>query len=192
MRVLWLDPRVADQLTLLAHAARGGDARALDAFVAASYQDVWRLCAALVDHQAADDLVQETFLRITTALRGFRGDAAARTWVLAIARRVCIDELRARTKQRGRDAALAVDRGTPAPAPDGDLAVRDLLLHLDVDRRTAFVLTQLFRLSYDEAARICECPTGTIRSRVARARDDLIRLTSDTPTTQRVSQPEHP
>jgi len=183
---------VADQLTLLAHAARGGDARALDAFVTASYQDVWRLCASLVDDQAADDLVQETFLRITTALRRFRGDASARTWVLAIARRVCIDELRARTKQRRRDAALAADRGTPVSAPDSDLAVRDLLSHLDVDRRTAFVLTQLFRLSYDEAARICECPTGTIRSRVARARDDLIRLTSDTATTHRVSQPERP
>ena len=47
---------------------------------------------------------------------------------------------------------------------------------LDPDRRDAFVLTQMFRLSYEEAATVCGCPTGTIRSRVARARDDLIAL----------------
>jgi RNA polymerase sigma-70 factor (ECF subfamily) len=47
---------------------------------------------------------------------------------------------------------------------------------LDPDRRAAFVLTQLFRLSYEEAASVCDCPPGTIRSRVARARGELIEL----------------
>jgi RNA polymerase sigma-70 factor (ECF subfamily) len=45
---------------------------------------------------------------------------------------------------------------------------------LEVDRRAAFVLTQLLGLPYDEAAEVCGCPVGTIRSRVARARQDLI------------------
>ena len=53
------------------------------------------------------------------------------------------------------------------------LAVGDLLAGLDRDRRVAFVLTQLLGLSYEEAATVCECPVGTIRSRVARARDEL-------------------
>jgi hypothetical protein len=52
--------------------------------------------------------------------------------------------------------------------------VQVLLSHLDTDRRTSFVLTQLLGLSYDEAARVGGCPVGTIRSRVARARADLI------------------
>jgi len=176
---------VADELTRLAHAARDGDRAALAELVRTSYDAVWRLCAALVDVRAADDLAQETFLRVTTAVRRFRGEASARTWVLAIARRVCIDELRARGRQRRRDASVAELTETATwSGPDGEVAVRDLLSHLDVDRRAAFVLTQLFRLTYAEAALVCECPTGTIRSRVARARDDLIRLTADAPATR--------
>ena len=52
--------------------------------------------------------------------------------------------------------------------------VRMLLDGLDPDRRDALVLTQVLGLSYDEAAEVCGCPLGTIRSRVARARDELI------------------
>jgi len=66
--------------------------------------------------------------------------------------------------------------GEPVIDPDlaGEIGARQLLSVLDLDRRTAFVLTQLFRLSYEQAASVCGCPAGTIRSRVARARDDLI------------------
>lgn len=53
-------------------------------------------------------------------------------------------------------------------------AVADLLDRLDPDRREAFVLTQLLGLSYAEAAEVAGCPVGTIRSRVARARADLV------------------
>jgi RNA polymerase sigma-70 factor (ECF subfamily) len=54
------------------------------------------------------------------------------------------------------------------------VALHALLAELDPDRRLAFVLTQVLGLSYLEVAEICDCPVGTIRSRVARARDDLI------------------
>jgi RNA polymerase sigma-70 factor (ECF subfamily) len=57
-----------------------------------------------------------------------------------------------------------------------DVAVADLLARLDPDRRAAFVLTQMLRMSYQEASVVCGCPVGTIRSRVARARDDLIAM----------------
>lgn len=50
---------------------------------------------------------------------------------------------------------------------------------LDTDRRAAFVLTQSMGLSYDEAAEVLGCPIGTIRSRVARARADLVAMTAD-------------
>jgi RNA polymerase sigma-70 factor (ECF subfamily) len=49
-----------------------------------------------------------------------------------------------------------------------------VLAHLDDDRRSAFVLTQVLGLRYDEAAEVLDCPIGTIRSRVARARVDLV------------------
>lgn len=62
------------------------------------------------------------------------------------------------------------------PDPGEEISARDLLSHLEVDRRAAFTLTQLLGLSYEEAAVACGCPVGTIRSRVARARDELIEM----------------
>jgi len=149
----------------------------LEELVAATYADVWRLCSALVDAEQADDLAQETFLRATTALQRFRGRASRRTWIFAIARHVCMDELRGRHRRRRRDARLAAV-ADPRHAADvsADVTTRELLVQLHPDRREAFVLTQMFRLSYEDAAAVCDCPTGTIRSRVARARDDLIAL----------------
>ena len=57
--------------------------------------------------------------------------------------------------------------------------VADLLARLDADRREAFVLTQLLGLSYAEAADVAGCPIGTVRSRVARARADLVEALDD-------------
>lgn len=157
--------------------APSGRADALDRLVAETYSDVWRLCSGLVDPEAAEDLAQETFVRATRALPRFRGGASKRTWLFAIARHVCMDELRARHRRRRRDERLASDvELARAEDPSLEVVPNELLAHLDPDRRSAFVLTQLFRLSYAEAAAVCGCPTGTIRSRVARARDDLIAL----------------
>ncbi len=171
-----------DARTRAAHAARAGDRAALEQLIEAGYPEVWRLCAALVDHRAADDLAQETILRAIRALRSFRGQATARTWMLAIARRTCMDELRNRDRRRRRDERLAADVSSTIPAADHDVLVDALLAHLDPDRRAAFLLTQLLGLSYEETALVCDCPLGTIRSRVARARDDLIALLSERQT----------
>ena len=143
-------------------------------FVEASYPTVWRFCAALAGSAAADDLAQETFLRATRALPQFRGQASRRTWILSIARRACMDDLRGRYRRERRDQALE-NAGPPHIADaSGEIAARELLSRLEPDRRVAFALTQLFGLTYDEAAAACDCPVGTIRSRVARAREDLI------------------
>jgi RNA polymerase sigma-70 factor (ECF subfamily) len=81
----------------------------------------------------------------------------------------------ARIRRRRRDALLVTPGEEPAYVAETDQAeLRELLSHLDTDRRAAFALTQLIGLSYDEAAAVCGCPVGTIRSRVARARADLI------------------
>lgn len=155
-----------------------GGRDALERFTAAAYPDVWRLCALLTDTASADDLAQETFLRAARALARFRGQASAHTWILAIARRTCMDELRARYRRARRDTLLesVALRDEAVPDHAGEVATNDVLRRLEPERRAAFVLTQLFRLSYAQAAAICECPTGTIRSRVARAREDLVEL----------------
>jgi RNA polymerase sigma-70 factor (ECF subfamily) len=169
---------VDDELTPLAHAARLGEPGAFEAFIEASYGQVRRFCAAVVDGETADDLAQETYVRCVRALGRFRGDASARTWVLAIARRVCVDELRSRGRRRRGPVAPGV-QAPVVPDATEDVAVADLLARLDPDRRAAFVLTQLLRMSYREASLVCGCPVGTIRSRVARARDDLVTMLAE-------------
>jgi RNA polymerase sigma-70 factor (ECF subfamily) len=168
-----------DQLTRLAQAARLGDAAALESFVRASYDQVWRFCAAMADPVAADDLAQETYARCVQGLRQFRGDASALTWLLSIARHVCAGELRSRIRARNTAAGWPADLDwINVPDASGEVAVADLLARLGADRRTAFVLTQLLGLQYAEAAAVCACPEGTIRSRVARAREDLVAMLS--------------
>jgi RNA polymerase sigma-70 factor, ECF subfamily len=167
-----------DLLTGLAQRARAGDERALESFVNLAYEQVWRMCATLADPRTAEDLAQETFLRAIRALDRYEGQASARTWLLAIARHVCMDELRTRTKRRARHTPLDQTPPGQEPAvPDASQGpvVTDLIARLDPDRRLAFVLTQILGLSYQEAAQVCECPSGTIRSRLARARADLIK-----------------
>jgi RNA polymerase sigma-70 factor, ECF subfamily len=165
-----------DELTRLAIVARRGGPETMTDFIRAGQRQVWSLCAHLVDEDAADDLTQETYLRVFRALPAFRQESSARTWLLSIARRVCMDELRRRTRRRHQET-LVLGRGDDEQARPGEaeqVEVRELLTHLPVERRDAFVLTQMLGLSYEDAARICDCPVGTIRSRVARARPDLI------------------
>jgi RNA polymerase sigma-70 factor (ECF subfamily) len=163
-------------VTRLALLAGQGDRLAFENLVRATQADVWRFCAHAVDRQAADDLTQDTYLRVLKALPRFRNEASGRTFVLSIARRACVDEIRRRTRRRAlhdayrnqrRAAPTAVD---PSARADLDAIVADL----PTDRREAFVLTQLLGLSYEAAAEVCGCAVGTIRSRVARARDDLV------------------
>jgi RNA polymerase sigma-70 factor, ECF subfamily len=188
-RVTW---RGVDALTRLAMGARSGDGGAFDRFVEAGYQDVWRFCASLVDAAAADDLCQETFTRAVQALPRFRGCSSARTWLLAIARNICADELRRRARQRQREGPMPLWAGdrprhgattAMAGVRDGSLSqddhsgrigLSDLVRQLGPDQQLAFVLTQVVGLSYKEAATVCQCPIGTVRSRVARARSELL------------------
>jgi len=164
---------VSDEVTRLALAAREGDRVAFAAFIRHTQGDVWRLCAHLVDRGSADDLTQETYLRAVGAIGRFRGDAAAKTWLLSIARRVCADAIRRRTRRR-RALQRRGDDPVEAPERTGEVELDEVLAGLTPDRRAAFTLTQVLGLSYDEAAAVLDVPIGTIRSRVARARADLL------------------
>ncbi len=159
-----------------AYRARSGDARALEALVEGGYEHVWRLCAAMVGDQRADDCAQESFIRAVGALAKFRGESSVLTWLVGIARHVCLDELRSGRRRHQRDIAVSQAREMTTPDPSAVIALADLVGRLDIERRTAFVLTAVLGLSYDEASRVCECPPGTVRSRVARARADLVEL----------------
>ncbi|WP_209617627.1 RNA polymerase sigma factor SigC [Saccharothrix coeruleofusca] len=168
-----------DEVTRWALEARSGNRAALERFVRATQRDVWRFVAHLADIALADDLAQETYARALPSLRRFAGRSSARTWLLVIARRVVVDHIRmVRSRPRlspGSDWAQEVDRRAADSGFEDVVELNMLLDGLDAERREALVLTQVLGLPYAEAAEVVGCPVGTIRSRVARARADLIR-----------------
>ena len=162
-----------DRLGALVDAAREGDDVAVRELVRCTQPAIWRLCNVLGSPGEEDDLVQDTYLRAFRSLETYRGEAPITAWLLSIARRVCADHVRSRVRQRRIVGALvdtADDQCVPAPGNP----TWELLDAIGPDRREAFVLTQVAGLSYDEAAVVLDCPVGTIRSRVARARNDLV------------------
>lgn len=167
-------------VTATVRAAATGDPAAFATLVRATQAEVTRACRALVDHGSADDLVQDTYMRAFRALPTYRATGTFRGWILGIARHVCADELRRRTRRRALLRRLG-PAGPSSPSSNHAAATELELLvaALPPDQREAFVLTQLIGLSYDEAAQACQCPTGTIRSRVARARASLIDRLDD-------------
>jgi RNA polymerase sigma-70 factor (ECF subfamily) len=166
-----------DQLTRLLLDAQRGDRVALERFVAATHEDVTAMCRYLGDRDTADDLAQEAYERAFASLHRFRATGPAKNWLLTITRRTCADETRRRSRRRRteqRVAGMTADDGA-SPTPDATPPEFEELLHdLDPDRRAAFVLTQLNGLRYEEAAELLDVPIGTIRSRVSRAREQLI------------------
>ena len=106
--------------------------------------------------------------------RGSGASRRARTWLLVIARRTALRVSRRHVRHSELDRHLP---GPPvAPDPEGWTELGSLIDELDEDRRLAIVLTQILGLSYADAAEVSGCAVGTIRSRVARAREELLAL----------------
>ncbi|AGL18072.1 sigma-70 family RNA polymerase sigma factor [Actinoplanes sp. N902-109] len=174
-----------DEVTRWALAAGRGDEAAAAAFIRATQRQVWRFLHHLAGPADVEDLTQETYLRALRSLPAFAARSSARTWLFTIARRVAADHVRTAVSrpriaatedwQAAADSAAAPGR----PRFEDEVVLRDLLNRLAPERREAFVATQLIGLSYAEAAAVCDCPVGTIRSRVARAREDLMLLLTD-------------
>jgi RNA polymerase sigma-70 factor, ECF subfamily len=175
-------PRSDDeQITALALSAGAGDRGALVDFIRATQRDIYRFLTHIGERGEAEDLTQETYLRALRSLPSFAGRSYARTWLLTIARRVAADHVR-RALTRPRTTAVedwdTIVAANPAHRQSGfdeGIALREMIAGLEPDRRDAFVLTQVVGLGYADAADVCGCPIGTIRSRVARAREDLVR-----------------
>jgi RNA polymerase sigma-70 factor (ECF subfamily) len=163
----------SDPYARLVAAAQHGDDVALGELGRRAQPAVWRLCRALGDPADAEDLTQDSFLRAINSLSSYRFESPFLPWLLTIARRTCVDHVRKNDRRRRLARRLTGEaREEFVRADDSD--VHALIEHLEPERRLAFQLTQVVGLSYDEAAEICQCPVGTIRSRVARARSELL------------------
>ena len=115
-----------------------------------------------------------------SALPRFAARSSARTWLLSLARRVWVDNIRhdmARPRKSAtqyEDATAGASTGESSATWSEWIDARALIDALPADRREALILTQVLGYTYEEAAKISGVRVGTIRSRVARARKDLI------------------
>lgn len=170
-------------VTQLALKAGRGDRQALDEFISATHKDVWRLLAHLSSTDTADDLTQETFLRVLGALPRFAARSSARTWILSLARRTWVDSIR-HDRARPLKSATEYEDAQATTSTSNSWSewvdARLLIDELPEERREALILTQVLGFSYEEAAKIAGVRVGTIRSRVARARADIIAASTET------------
>ncbi|MDX1801120.1 MAG: RNA polymerase sigma factor RpoE [Marinobacter sp.] len=143
----------------------------------------------LNDHQDVRDLTQETFIKAFRAIDRFRGDSAFYTWIYRIAVNTAKNHLEfsGRRPQATADVQDAenFDTGGRLRSQDSperllqrdqvQSALQDAIGALPEELRSAFLLREYDGLSYEEIAQILECPIGTVRSRIFRARDAVER-----------------
>lgn len=135
------------------------------------------------DVAQADDLAQETFLRAYRGLRGYRGGAKFSSWLYRIACNVFFS--RDRGSREAPPEPLALEEGGPEVSlPDTLLERYDLeraLASLKPRERAALILTYANELTHEEAAVVLDCPLGTLKTHVARAKEKLRRRLEETP-----------
>jgi len=131
----------------------------------------------------ADDLVQETLVKAWSNLGSFVEGTNLPAWLFTILRNIYYSEYRKRRREvADSDGAIAAKLAT-APAQNGHMDLLDFrtaLQQLPNDQREALILIGASGLSYEEAAQICGCAVGTMKSRVNRARNRLSELLSIT------------
>jgi RNA polymerase sigma-70 factor, ECF subfamily len=129
----------------------------------------------------ADDLVQETLVKAWSNLGSFVEGTNLPAWLFTILRNIYYSEYRKRRREvADSDGAIAAKLAT-APAQNGHMDLLDFrvaLQQLPPDQREALILIGASGLSYEEAAQICGCAVGTMKSRVNRARNRLSELLS--------------
>jgi RNA polymerase sigma-70 factor, ECF subfamily len=169
--------REEDQVLVLR--VQRGDEAAFNVLVAKYRRRLLRLAGRMVNNRSeAEDIAQETFIRAYRALKDFRGDAAFYTWLY----RIGVNTARSQIGRCAQPphADLAADRlahlDTPEEVLHGKQLAARLALAFDalpMAWRTAIVLRELDGLSYQQIAAVMQCPVGTVRSRIARARNAL-------------------
>lgn len=174
----------------LVRKVRNGDRAAFDLLVVKYQSRVASIISRYVyDSQEVMDLTQETFVKAFRAVERFRGDSAFYTWLYRIAVNTAKNylEARGRRPQGSADSADAENfddggRLRDVASPERLLqreqlqkALSEAIAGLPEELRSAFLLREYDGLSYEDIARILECPIGTVRSRIFRARDAVDR-----------------
>ncbi len=168
--------------------AQEGDGRAFELLVRKYQYKIIQLVSRLVGDSDAPDVAQETFIKAYRALSGFRGQSAFYTWLY----RIGINTAKNHIVSRGRrpanqdiDIQDAEQYGHTEHLSDVDTPeslllseeikqkVAEVIDKLPADLRQAITLRELEGLSYEEIAEVMDCPIGTVRSRIFRAREAI-------------------
>ena len=164
-----------------------GDSAAWDALVRAHWRSVFKIAYQFVARlDEAEDLTQDIFVRVLTALATFDRRANFETWLTRVSRNLCIDHYRRRRREEGKftdeidpDAIPLDELVRP---PDATLEQRDqiamvrrALSRLPPMYREAVMLRDIHELPYEEVARRLQLPDGTVKSRINRGRKELAR-----------------
>lgn len=168
--------------------AQNGDREAFGRLAEEVWPRLYRLALSfLKDHQAAEDIAQETLIRAWKSLPSFRGDASFQTWVLTIGANLSKNRLKRSREAPGNDTHFDQMESHEA-LPDLELLQKDEMDHL---KRCLLTLRPVERasvemvirdeLSYPEAARILNLPVGTVKTHVHRARQKLKEMLSESP-----------
>ena len=180
----------ASDLSLVQRAQKG-EAGAFDALVRRYQHKVVKLVMRYVRNQTeAEDIAQEAFIKAYRALPRFRGDSAFYTWLYRIAINTAKNALAARARNpvqfdldrgngdEGEAPGDLQDRMTDTATPEALALTEEIratvtaaIEQLPEDLRTAIMLRELEGLSYEEIATAMDCPVGTVRSRIFRARE---------------------
>ncbi len=166
-----------------------GDRRAFDLLVLKYQHKVLNLVMRFVRHpQEAQDVTQEAFIRAYRAIANFRGDSAFYTWLYRIAVNTAKNHLTVRGRRLpevdvytaetefGADAPTLRDLNTPESLLLSDeiaATVQQTLAKLSEELRNALILREFDGLSYEDIATTMQCPVGTVRSRIFRAREAI-------------------
>jgi RNA polymerase sigma-70 factor (ECF subfamily) len=174
---------------LLVERVQAGDKRAFDLLINKYQHRIVSLISRYVsDPSEALDVAQEAFIKAYRAIGNFRGDSAFYTWLYRIAINTAKNWLVARNRRPPAsdiDAADAEQYDIDSPlkersTPENELlreeiekTVYDTIAALPEDLRTAIMLREIEGMSYEEIATTMECPIGTVRSRIFRAREAI-------------------
>ena len=167
-----------------------GDKTAFDLLVRKYQHRIAKLVSRYVrDRAEVDDVTQEAFIKAYRAIKGFRGDSAFYTWLYRIAINTAKNylvalgrrPLSADMEMEEAESSAAVNinlRDTATPerhllADEIGRTVERSLAALPEDLRTAITLREIEGLSYEEIAEVMDCPIGTVRSRIFRAREAI-------------------
>jgi len=186
-------PEPDDSDLLLVQSAVAGNQRAFELLVLKYQRRVARLVARMVrDSDLVDDVVQETFIRAYRALHQFRGEAQFYTWLYRIAvntakkalvdlrRNPVMNESALRGRNDDDETSPVSNELSSDETPETVLAAKEIgeavnsaMEALPEDLRQAVTLREIEGLSYDEIAEVMNCPIGTVRSRIFRAREAI-------------------